>query len=166
MRRRCVYLDTSVINFLFAEDAPESRKVTEEFFEDYVRPGIYDVCVSPIVVDEIRRTPDERKRSDLLEVIGRYRLRMLNIGNEFEEIQSLARVYVENGIIPARKLEDALHIAVATVNGIDVLLSWNYRHLANLAKETRIQAANLEAGYAKTLRMLTPLEMMHEDEET
>ena len=51
MRKSRVYLDTSIISFLFAEDAPEKREATVTFFEDFVRPGVYDVYVSPVVID-------------------------------------------------------------------------------------------------------------------
>ncbi len=48
-----VYLDTSVINFLFAEDAPEKQEITIEFFNEYINRNLYGVFISPVVVDEI-----------------------------------------------------------------------------------------------------------------
>ena len=47
---------------------------------------------------------------------------------------------------------------------MDVLLSWNYKHLANINRELRILAANLEEGYTHPFRMVTPMEVMDEDE--
>jgi predicted nucleic acid-binding protein len=163
MRKTTIYLDTSVINFLFADDAPEKEEVTVDFFEHYVRPGIYDVVISPIVLDEINRTKDRAKREKLLEVIAKYGVEVVSDEENLPEIGRLAQRYIEKGIIPADKVEDALHIAVATVHQMDVLLSWNYRHLANVNKEAQILAANLCEGYSKPLRMVTPMEVVYRD---
>ena len=129
MRKSRVYLDTSVISFLFAEDAPEKREATVTFFEDFVRPGVYDVYVSPVVIDEISRTRDRTKRKVLLDVVDEYGIEVLDIGERLEDIRGLAQAYVAESIVPVRQPEDALHIAIATVEEIDVLLSWNYKHI-------------------------------------
>jgi len=73
-------------------------------------------------------------------------------------------VYINQAIIPKKKLDDALHIAVSTVFEIDILVSWNYRHLANVNRERKIMAANIQQGYMKTLRITTPLEVMSDEE--
>lgn len=164
MRKTRIYLHTSVICFLFADDAPEAREVTREFFEDFVKTGVYEVYISDVVIDEIARTPDRRRRNLLLGVVEDFGLRKLEIQQNADEIRSLAEAYMESGIIPRRKLEDALHIAIATVHEIDILLSWNYRHLANVNKETRVLSANLLAGYAKRLRMTSPMEVVYEED--
>ena len=62
MKKLTIYLDTSIINFLFADDAPEKRDITKEFFDEYVKTGCYDVFVSPIVIDEISKTENEKSR--------------------------------------------------------------------------------------------------------
>lgn len=164
MKKQTIYLDTSVINFLFADDAPEKRDITQEFFDNYIKAGRYDVMISPVVVDEIQRTGDSRKRKELLGVIEEYRLAILDIEDESDEIRRLAELYLDQGVIPARKINDAMHTAIATVYEVDVLLSWNYRHLANVQKEARIHAANLQAGYIKQLKMTTPLEVVYDEE--
>ena len=69
-----IYLDTSVINFLYAEDTPEKKEVTSEFFDMYVKEDIYIAFISPIVIDEINRTDEEEKRNKLLEVIKTYNI--------------------------------------------------------------------------------------------
>lgn len=51
MRKFKIYLDTSVINFLFADDAPEKKEVTVDFFDGIVGQNIYDIYVSAIVID-------------------------------------------------------------------------------------------------------------------
>ena len=89
---------------------------------------------------------------------------LLDISYQIDEIQNLSLTYIEKGIIPRRKIEDALHIAIATVKELDILLSWNYKHLANINKEIRIRAINLLAGYSKPIRFLTPMEVVYEDD--
>ena len=66
--------------------------------------------------------------------------------------------------MPSKKVEDALHIAISTVYEMDVLLSWNYQHLANINRERKIISMNIQQGYLKTLRMTTPLEVMSDEE--
>ncbi len=159
MRKLSVYLDTSVVNFLFADDAPEKQATTVEFFERCVKKETSRFCISPVVADEIQRTPDPGRRADLLAVLSRYPLHMLDVEGR-PEIQALALALIHKGVIPVRKPEDALHLAVAVVHGMDVLASWNYKHLANINKERRVADVCLEMGYARMLRMTTPLEVM------
>ena len=98
-----------------------------------------------------------------LNVIKTYGLDILDISDSVSEIQRLARSYIDEAIIPKKKLEDALHIAVCTVFGIDVLLSWNYKHLSNINKERLISSINIKNGYSHILRLVTPMEVMYDD---
>ena len=162
MKKIEIYLDTSVINFLFADDAPEKRDITIDFFTNYVQPGIYNVFVSPVVIDEINKTTDDDKKKLLLNVINDYNIRILDISENVEEIENLAYHYIENRIIPEKKIEDALHVAICTVFHIDILLSWNYKHLANINKESKIISYNILEGYSKNLKIITPIEVTYE----
>ncbi|MBM4039473.1 MAG: type II toxin-antitoxin system VapC family toxin [Planctomycetes bacterium] len=164
MKTLRLYLDTSVINFLFAEDAPDLMGATKEFFETVVRPRTCDVSISSIVIDEILETPDAKHRRRLLGVVAEYSVPSLPV-EPAVEIEDLASSYIQAGIIPASKLDDALHVAIATVHEVDVMVSWNFRHLANVNKERRIRTANEAKGYFYPLRITTPLEVMSSGEE-
>jgi len=159
MRKLKLYLDTSVINFLFADDAPEKQRVTQEFFEDSVSQGKFDIYVSDVVIGEIKNTKDIDKRNNLLEVIYKYNLNILSLS---EEAIELADEYLKQSVIPEKKVEDARHIAIATVSGCDMLLSWNYKHLANINKEKKIQIINIQQGYNYPVRLSTPMEVTGE----
>ncbi len=74
----------------------------------------------------------------------------------------LANVYITDKIIPPRKIEDALHIAYSVVHEIDILLSWNFKHLANIKKEKQVQLLNQKYEYNYPFRILTPLEVDYE----
>jgi hypothetical protein len=82
---------------------------------------------------------------------------------EFElvvsELVELEAGLVSNGPIPREFGADALHIAIAAVNGIDYLLTWNHKHLANAVHRHRIEMLVEEAGYACPL-ICTPEELM------
>ena len=157
MKKLRIYLDTSVINFLFADDAPEKRDITRKFFAAHITK--YEAVISAVVVDEINKTRNHGKKEVLLEVLTKYDLKQLSL-EALPEIQSLAKAYVEQGVIPLKKNDDALHLAVCTINQVDVLVSWNFEHLANVNKEKRVLAVNQENGYYYPMRITTPLEVM------
>ncbi|MBK7266472.1 MAG: hypothetical protein IPI12_09080 [Ignavibacteriales bacterium] len=161
MRKYKIYLDTSVINFLFADDAPEKKEVTVDFFSGVVSQNIYEIFISPIVVDEINKTRDEIKRQKLLDVIREFNIPLIDINSQREEIEKLAGLYINSKIIPVNKLEDALHVAIATVFEFEILLSWNYKHLANVNKERMILLINVSEGYSKPFRLITPMEVSY-----
>ena len=160
-KRLIIYLDTSVPNFLFADDSPEKMEITFDFFENFVKFEIYESFVSQIVIAEIENTNNLKKRLELLEIIEKYPIELLEYNDsEAVEIQELAEKYIENKIIPEKKLADALHIAVCVVKGIDYLVSWNYKHLANVNREHKIKMLNWDLGYRVDLRIITPLELV------
>lgn len=82
----------------------------------------YDVFVSAVVVAEIEATQDPDRRRDLLEAVRSYPV--LPFAARAEQLAEQYREYV------AMPLEDALHVAIATVEGMDYLATWNMRHLA------------------------------------
>jgi hypothetical protein len=77
-----------------------------------------------------------------------------------EESESLAEAYLEAGIIPPKKRDDARHVALATVAGLEIVVSWNHRHLANERKSDLFNAVNRLAGYQQVLVIHTPFEVM------
>lgn len=77
-----------------------------------------------------------------------------------EEAERLANVYLNRNIIPKAKKDDALHIAIATICEVDAVVTWNYRHLANLRKVELFHSVNLEAGYFKRIEIITPMEVI------
>lgn len=162
MRKLKLYLDTSVLNFLFADDVPEFKKITEEFFEIVKIGTRFEVYISDVVINEITKTNDIKKRNSLLSIIKDYHL--IRLPNDKDvEISKLAEVYINKGIIPKVKIEDALHIAYAVVFEMDVLLSWNFKHLANIKKEKAVLLTNMEDGYNYPIRIVTPMEVDYED---
>ena len=159
MKRLRIYLDTSVISFLYADDAPEKRDITLDFFE--MRLKEYDVSISDVVLFEIGNTRSAKKRELLADAVIKYRLTAVVIAElVMDEINDLANQYISEGIIPLKKRDDAMHVAISTVLEFDILLSWNFEHLANINKQIQINALNENLGYLKRLNLLTPLGVM------
>ena len=160
-KRIKIYLDTSVINFLFADDAPELKQITIDLFENFIKTQIYETFISEIVIAEIMDTTQERKRTQLLTVIEDYPIELIEYEKgQRSEIQNLANHYLREGIIPAKKEADALHVGVSVVFSVDYLVSWNYKHLANVNRENRIRAVNIENNYIHDLRIIIPIELL------
>ena len=154
MKKPKLYLETSVWNFYFADDAPEKKEITLAFF-DKIKLGEYDIYISEIVMYEILRA--EQPKKDLL-------LRIIEecIPNELKtnlEVDLLGNKYIEQDILTKKSLTDAMHAAIATVFEMDALISWNLKHLANLQKMNMINAVNMKEGYYKRLELITPMEV-------
>jgi hypothetical protein len=165
MKKLKVYLDTSVINFLKVEDSPDYRRDTELFFETIVASGKVETYVSRIVFEEINNTDDLVKRKELLDVFIQYpniKTLIVEEGN-VEEINILVKNYLDNGIIPRKNIADAFHVAYSTIFEMDILISWNFKHLANINKEQKILAVNKLNGYNYPFRMANPLEVINYD---
>ena len=94
-----------------------------------------------------------------MKVIDDYFIENLELSN-LNEIRELAQLYLNKGVIPAKKVFDALHIATAVTHKIDYLVSWNYRHLANVNRERKVIAINTENNYLHPIRILTPIELI------
>lgn len=152
MRKLKLYIETSAWNFYFADDAPEKKEITKEFF-GLVGENTYEIYIAQVVLDEIEEA-SEPIRTKLMDLIKKHRPVELE---STQEAEFLAKLYMNKGPIPEKKEEDALHVAIATVHEMDVLVTWNYRHLANVRKSELLQAVNIGEGYTKPLIITTPM---------
>jgi predicted nucleic acid-binding protein len=158
MKRLQLYLETSVWNFYFADDAPEKKEVTISFFEKVAR-GEYEIFISDAVINEIARATTDKGRL-LFNLIEKHRPNRLIID---EQVVELAVKYISEGALPQNKQEDTVHAAAASVFEMDALISWNLKHLSNLRKMEMINGVNLKEGYTKRLQLITPMEVSDED---
>jgi predicted nucleic acid-binding protein len=78
--------------------------------------------------------------------------------------ENLAQIYVAAGVVSAKYVDDARHVAIATTHGIAVLVTWNFRHLANYRREAGFNRVNLENGYPP-IRIISPLEIVYESQD-
>ena len=154
MRKLKLYVETSVWGFFFADDAPEKRDVTKMFFAS-IGENLYEAFISEVVIREIGNAP-EPKRTELFDLLKKYAPVELEIT---EEANELTEIYMEHGIIPQGKRDDAFHVAIATASEMDALITWNYQHLANLRRSELFNGINLERGHTKRLEIVTPMEV-------
>lgn len=154
MRAQRVYLDTSVVGGCHDDEfAPWSRGLMDDF-----RSGIFHPVVSRIVTLEVEDAPTvvQETYADLL----RLGPDILQVG---DEETALAGQYLERGIVSENYYDDAQHIALATVANVDVLTSWNFRHIVHFDKIRQFNAVNLEQGY-KPIDIRSPREVTHHGE--
>ncbi len=155
MRKLKLYIETSTWNFVFADDSPEKKAITKEFFE-LVYKGVYEIYISDVVLAEINRAPESVKKK-LLRLINRIEPIILELK---PKVEYLAGIYLKRKIIPEKKVEDALHVAIATLDELDAVVTWNYQHLANIRKAELFFGVNLEQGFHKKVEIITPWEVI------
>ncbi len=145
-----VYIDTSVIGGCFDS---EFNEWSNALFDDF-KNGRMIAVVSDITIDELSGAPDQVREH--LEAIPEEFLEVLASDSESND---LAKMYLEEGVITKKFFEDALHIAIATIYQVNVLASWNFKHIVNLNKIRLYNAVNLKNGYAM-IEIRTPREIL------
>ena len=137
-RKLRVYADTSVIGG--CEDV-EFREPSRRLIESCAR-GEVTLVVSAITLQELEDAPPAVR--EVLRAIGSEDLEVIAIT---EEVRELADRYIESGALSAAMRADAQHIAAAAVSDVDVLASWNFRHLVNLTRIRQYNEVNRRTGY-------------------
>ena len=159
MRKLGLYLDTSIISFALSEDiSDDNRNVTLKLIEG-INKGRYEGFISDVVIRELGSTRDAVKREKLLELVDSMELNEVLAVDE--EIDGVADKYIEEGIIPAVYRDDALHIALTSVKGLDILVSWNFRHLVKHKTRIEVTSVNTLLGY-KAIDICTPWEVIED----
>jgi len=157
LKKLRLYLETSVWNFLFADDAPYKKEATEKLFSE-IEQGEYSIFISDIVLREINNASD-LKRKKLVDKIVKYSPVALD---EDAEVANLVQYYLENGLLTEKQSADISHLSVATVNEIDVLVSWNMRHIVKRKTKILVNALNQIRGY-RPIEICTPEEVIDYD---
>jgi len=137
-----IYIDTSVINGLYAQDA-RIVEITQGFFRS-TKFGKFTLYSSNLLADEIKKTKNIGLRQKLIDTLEEYQIELLPIS---EEVERLAQEYVKEKIIPAKYIADAIHIAFATIHNIPVLVSWNFEHIVQHKTRIEVNRVNKEKGY-------------------
>ena len=151
-QRLRVYADTSVIGC--CEDE-EFRESSCRLIERCVR-GEVTLVISAVVLDELKRAPQAVQ--DVLVVLGTDHVEVIPIA---DEVRELADCYVESGALGEGMRAAAQHIAAATVAGVDVLASWNFRHIVNLWQIRQYDEVNRRMGYP-AIEICSPSELENE----
>lgn len=150
-----VYLETTIVSYLVASPTQDvvqaaHQQVTREW---WARRERFDLFVSRPVLAEARRG-DTAAAARRLDTLAGIPVLSMNRG-----VTTLARTLVRTGTLPTKARLDALHVATAAVNGMNYLLTWNLRHLANAAIRGKIEDVCRKAGIQPPI-ICTPEELM------
>nr|VFJ70016.1 MAG: hypothetical protein BECKFW1821B_GA0114236_11778 [Candidatus Kentron sp. FW] len=151
-----VYLETSIIGYLTSRISHElvtaaNQQLTRDWWDRHSEN--FDLLISPFVVDECGAGDSDAARERLDVINGILELDVT------DDVRALAKDFVDKIPLPAKAEVDALHVAVATVHGVDYLLTWNCKHIANATLRQRIEAICWDHGF-ESPTICTPQELM------
>jgi hypothetical protein len=150
-----IYIDTSVIGG--CED--------EEFAEDSLRllecfvGGQFVLVISTLTLQELADAPESVRRR--FASVPESHIETLGLDAEARE---LAEAYIAEGVIASKMRADAQHIAIATVARVDVLVSWNFKHIVNLTRIHGYNSVNLRSGYPM-IEIRAPREVLPDEKD-
>jgi predicted nucleic acid-binding protein len=156
--KRSVYVETTIVSYLAAR---RSRNLVVRAHQEVTRRwwrqrAAFDVFASPLVVEEAGRgDASARARRQRL-------LRGLSLLEITEDTRAVARRLLSSGPLPAQAEGDALHIGVAAVHGMEYLVTWNCRHIANAWMRPQIEEIIREFGYEPPV-LCTPEELLENE---
>ena len=152
MRQR-IYIDTSVIGGYFDDEFEEH---TRSLFERIINED-FDIYFSEINETELILAPQEVR--ELKNLIPSSCFKFLELS---DEAKLLAETYISEKALGKASLNDAYHIAIASVNRLDCLVSWNFKHIVNFDKIKLFNSINLKLGYP-LIDIRTPLEFIKDE---
>ena len=151
-----IYLETTIPSYLTSRPSRDlvmaaHQQITREWWD--TQRDAFDLFVSQMVLDEVSSGDPEAaaRRLGLL--------KPLPLLNPHDEEAELAQALLKQAALPARAAADALHIAIAVVNGMDYLLTWNCTHIANAALRNRIETVCRSKGFEVPI-ICTPEELL------
>jgi len=147
------YLDTSVFGGFFGE---EFEADTQRLFAE-IGNGRFSVVISELTAQELLEAPDVVRN-----LIARVPSTSLSIVPVSDEALALAEHYVQDGALTEKFISDAQYIAVATMERVDSLISWNFKHMVNLFRIRQYNAINLKYGYP-LIDIRSPREVLYEN---
>ena len=148
-----IYIDTSVIGGC---DDEEFREQSTRLMECFAR-GDFVLVLSDLTVQELSAAPEDVRRR--ISKVPEEHIVVLQLDAEARE---LAEAYISEGVVAPIMRADARHIAMATVARVDVLVSWNFKHIVNLNRIRGFNSVNLRRGYP-ALEIRSPREVLHDE---
>jgi hypothetical protein len=148
-----IYADTSVVGGCEDEEFAEH---SIRLMESFVR-GERVLVLSSLTIQELAMAPADIRRR--LGSVPEAHIETLQLD---AEARDLADAYVSAGVLTAKMRADAQHIAIATVARVDVLVSWNFKHIVNLERIRGYNSVNLRRGYPM-IEIRTPREVMSDE---
>ena len=147
-----IYVDTSVFGGCFDEEFEIWSNQLMVFF----KTGKYTAVISEVTEFELKFAPKH-----VQQILNNIPHKYLEIAKMTDECKQLAEYYIKEKIVSKKSLADTQHIAVATVKQVDLLVSWNFKHIVNYDKIRLYNAVNLKYGY-KILEIRNPRDLTNE----
>ena len=123
---------------------PIRQAITEEFFRIIVkRADEYELFVSPVTIDELQAGEDVADQESVLFLNSLPHTEL----EQNREAENLAQIYVANGVLAKKHLNDLRHVAYAVVSRCDYVVTWNMKHLANHQTFSKVKAVNTSENY-------------------
>jgi predicted nucleic acid-binding protein len=151
MKQQRIYIDTSIVGGFFDT---EFEKETKMLFQRLENKEIIFV-ISDLLFDEledalskVKRLLDNYDKNSFEKVVGT------------DEVRELADKYIAEKVVGKTSLDDCRHIAFATINKVDILASWNFKHIVNITRIKGYNAVNLKNGY-QTLEIRNPKDLVY-----
>lgn len=145
-----LYLDTSVIGGYFDE---EFKAPTRMLFAQ-IREGRFQGAISTIVQEELSGAP-----AHVRDMIVKYDLHLIQ---EDDEMVLLARSYLAESILSSKMLNDCRHVVAASIERVDLLVSWNFRHIVRFDRIRLFNAVNLKYGFPM-IEIRSPMEVIYHE---
>jgi len=151
-----VYIETSILGYLTARSTKDlilaaNIEITKDWWES--RRNAFILYTSEAVLDEVAQG-DAEIAAQRLEILRDSPLLALN-----QAVQDLAAQFLARSSLPPKAKVDAIHIAAATIHGMDYLLTWNCKHIANAQIQGKLAEISLDFGYVLPI-LCTPNELM------
>jgi predicted nucleic acid-binding protein len=144
----CIYLDTSVIG---GYHDPEFAVVTRTLFEQ-IGEGHFRGVISSVVEEELLGAPERVRRTAVEHAFSVLR--------ETTETVELANMYMRESVLAPKFINDCRHVAIAAVERVTLLVSWNFKHMVHFERIRAFNAVNLKCGLG-LLDIRSPLEVIH-----
>ena len=150
-RKLRIYIDTSVAGGYFED---EFEVATKALFQRLENKEVIFV-ISEVLEQELEKAPQHVK-----ELLNKYKISgNIEAVKLTDEAIELANAYIVEGVMTAKYADDCRHIAIATINKVDILASWNFKHIVNINRIRGYNAVNLMNGYT-FIEIRTPKELL------
>jgi len=150
MKKLKILLDTSVYSALFDDRDLNRQRLTRDFWKNIEEYELYYSQINSNEFEALSNIDLKKKMKNLLKE-----------GIEIEindEVKNLTQLYIRENLIPEKFENDAMLVALATVYSLDILISWNFKHLVRRKTRLSVNLINLKMGY-KTIEILAPPEL-------
>lgn len=151
MKKQRIYLDTSVFGGYYDD---EFQEFTKPLF-DRINNGEFTIIFSTILETELEFAPEKVRK-----IVHNIESEDTEFVEETDIAVELATEYITENVVGKTSYPDCLHIALATINQADILISWNFKHVVNVERIRGYNSINIKNGY-KQLDIRSPRELMN-----